>query len=311
MTLLKPLDYYCENYRLIGQMEMIKSLLSSIRPKQWTKNSFLFAGLVFAQDLFDQQKVLVALGAFILFCLLSSSVYLVNDLVDMEKDRQHPRKRFRPLASGKLSVKLAIITTILLLGISLPLSFYIGLAFGTVALIYFLLSLAYSFFLKNMIIIDVFVIAAGFVLRAMAGALAIDVKISPWLYVCTVLLALFLALSKRRHEMILLSDGAINHRRIFEDYSTPLLEEMISVVTSSTVLAYSIYTFSAENLPPNKFMMFTIPFVIYAVFRYLYLVYQRDEGGTPEELVLKDIPLIIDIFLWIVASVAILYFFNR
>lgn len=291
-------------------VETVKYLILTMRPKQWTKNAIVFAGLVFSMNLFDGRRVFLAGAAFVLFCLISSSVYIVNDLVDLENDQQHPKKRLRPLASGRLSPFFAKVGLVAILIVTLPTSFYLAPLFGAAVVAYLVTMLAYSFALKHMVIVDVFTLAGGFVLRAMAGALIIDVKISPWLYVVTVLGALFLGLSKRRHELLLLSDGAINHRKILDEYSSPLLEEMISVVTSSTVVAYSMYTFSAESLPRNHYMMLTIPFVIYAVFRYLYLVYRRNEGGSPEELLLKDTPLLLDICFWAVTSVIILYFFK-
>jgi 4-hydroxybenzoate polyprenyltransferase len=289
---------------------VLLALLISMRPKQWTKNGIIFAGLIFALKLFQLDKVLLTVVAAGIFCLLSSAVYLINDVVDKDKDRQHPRKRYRPIASGQVSVRLAVGVSAAIVGILMPFSFFLSVPFGAVALTYVVMMFAYTFSLKNIMIIDVFVLAIGFVLRAMSGALIIAVAISPWLYVCTILLALFLGFAKRRHELLLLNEEAINHRKILQEYSAPLLEQMISVVASATIMAYSVYTFTAESLPRNHYMMFTIPLVIYAVFRYLYLVYQRDEGGSPELLLLKDIPLISSILLWGVVSIGIIYFFR-
>jgi len=232
----------------------------------------------------------------------------MNDLVDRERDRMHPRKRFRPLASGALSPQVAITALVVILAGTLGLAFLINWQFGAVCVLYFVTQIAYSFWLKHEVIIDVLVLASGFVLRAMAGALVISVPISPWLYVCVSLLGLFLGFSKRRHELILLSEGAGSHRKILQEYSPVLLEEMITVVTSSTVMAYALYTFTADNLPKNHLMMITIPFVLYGIFRYQYLIYQKNEGGTPEELLLRDRPLLACIVLWGLVAVAVLAF---
>jgi 4-hydroxybenzoate polyprenyltransferase len=289
----------------------LKMLLKTMRPKQWVKNVIVYAGVVFAGKVFDVRSLGLATLGFILFCAISSAVYLLNDLVDIEKDRQHPRKKFRPLASGALKKNTAIATMLILLAVGLPLSFYAQPLFGLTILAYFVMQIAYCFYLKNVVILDVFTIAAGFVMRAVAGALIVQVIVSPWLLVCTMLLALFLGLAKRRHELVLLADGASDHREILKEYSSELVQEMISVVTSSVVVAYSLYAITAPNLPKNNLMALTIPFVLYAIFRYLYLVYRKDEGGSPEELLLKDIPLLVCIMLWGLTSITILYFFPK
>ena len=286
---------------------VLRQLLKTMRPKQWTKNAIVYAGVVFDIHLNQLQPMVQATLAFILFCAISSAVYLLNDLVDIEKDRQHPRKRLRPLPSGKLKVRYAIIALVVLVAVAIPAAFLLQVYFGLVLLGYFVMQIAYCFYLKNVVIIDVFTIAAGFVLRAVGGAVVIGVVVSPWLLVCTMLLALFQGLSKRRHELILLADGAADHRRILQEYSSELVQEMISVVTSSVVVAYSLYTITADNLPKNHLMALTIPFVLYGIFRYLYLVYRKDEGGSPEELLLKDTPLLACIMLWGVSCIAILY----
>jgi len=250
------------------------------------------------------------IAAFALFCLLSSTVYLINDLADIERDRLHPTKRNRPLPAGRLPLSWAIGAAIVLAAISLPLSFYLDLAFGLIALSYLLLQVAYSFGLKNVVILDVMTVAAGFVLRVAAGAVVAQAeRFSPWLYVCTTLLALFIALGRRREELILLEDNANQHRKILEEYSPAFIDEMLNVVTAATIIAYSLYTFSAENLPANKSMMLTIPFVIYGLLRYLYLIHQKKMGGSPEEIVLKDIPLLVSNLLWGLTAVIILYLF--
>lgn len=285
----------------------VASLLKELRPKQWSKNAIVFAGLVFAKRLDDSAAVLLVVGAFVVFCLLSSAVYVINDMLDVAADRQHPKKRFRPLAAGDISMSQARVVVGGLLLLTLPPAFLLNPLFGLVATTYFVMNLAYSVRLKHVVILDVFLIAAGFVLRAIAGAVVIRVEMSPWFLLCTTLAALFLALTKRRHELTLLSNGAGSHRRILEEYSTPLLEEMVAVVTSSTVMAYSLYTFFAPNLPANHAMMWTIPFVLYAIFRYLYLVYKKDLTGSPEEALIRDVPLLTCILLWGLAAVIILY----
>ncbi len=289
---------------------MLKGLLITMRPKQWIKNLFIFTALVFAEKLFELQLLARTITAFVLFCIISSCVYLINDLADMEKDRRHPIKSKRPLASGQLKPSVAIAATMVLTVASLIGSFSLSLLFGLIALAYLLLMIAYSFALKDIVILDVLTLALGFVLRAVAGAVAIAVPISPWLYVCTTLLALFLGFGKRRHELILLEEGADEHRAILREYTLRLLDEMIAIVTSAAVMAYSLYTFSAPNLPPNHSMMLTIPFVLYGIFRYLYLIHIKNKGGSPEEILLEDLPLLIDIVLWGITVVAILYVFK-
>lgn len=288
---------------------MIKGLIRTMRPKQWTKNSFVFAALVFDQKLFVPLLFVKTTVAFILLCLISSTVYLINDLVDIEKDRQHPRKRLRPLPSGQLKPWVAVVAAIAIPAICLPLAFLLDLSFGLIVTTYLLVMIAYSFWLKNVVIVDVLTIAAGFVLRVAAGIPMVHVaRFSPWLYVCTTLLALFVGFGKRRHELSLLQANANNHRSVLNDYNQTFLDEMMGVVTASTVMAYSLYTFSAEGLPPNHAMMLTIPFVLYGIFRYLYLVHVREEGGAPEEIILRDKPLLADVLLWGLAVIAILYF---
>lgn len=288
----------------INRDSALTMIFKSMRPKQWTKNLILFAGLIFSQKIMQEGFVLKTFFAFVIFCLLSGSVYLINDMVDVEKDRKHPKKRYRPLASGNLSIKTAVTATIFLTVFSLISAFELRTIFGAVSLAYFLLTLSYSFKLKNIVIIDVIVIALGFTLRAIAGAVVIAVNISPWLLVCTFLLALFLALTKRRHELILLDDKAQSHRKILDEYQPEMLDQMISVVTSSIVMAYSLYTFTAGH---SIYLMGTIPFVVYGIFRYQYLAHSTDIGGTPENALLKDPPMVINILLWVISCLVILY----
>ncbi|TKJ29587.1 MAG: decaprenyl-phosphate phosphoribosyltransferase [Chloroflexi bacterium B3_Chlor] len=289
---------------------MFRQLLITMRPKQWTKNVFIFAALLFDIKLLDVTYVGRTTLAFILFCILSGSVYLINDLTDIDKDRQHPVKRNRPLPCGKLSKSWAVRAAIVLPIIALSLSFLLQPLFGLIALVYFVIQLFYSFGLKDVVILDVLIIAAGFVLRVAAGsAVAEAERFSPWLYVCITLLALFLALGKRRNELLLLEASALGHRKVLQEYSPQLLDEMVALVTSSTVIAYSLYTFSAENLPPNKSMMLTIPFFLYSIFRYLYLIYQKNLGGSPEEILIRDVPFVISNLCWGITVVLILYIF--
>lgn len=285
-----------------------RQLLRTMRPKQWLKNLLLYVGVVFDRHLLEWRPMLYATLGFIIFCAISSAVYFLNDLVDIEKDRQHPKKRNRPLASGKLKKEYAIVAMVLLIAVSVPSAFVLRPSFGGIVLFYFLIQVAYCFYLKNVVIIDVFTLASGFVLRAVAGALVIQVDVSPWLLVCTMLGALFIGLAKRRHELVLLAEGAAEHRQILQEYSSELVQEMISVVTSAVVVSYSLYTITYEKLPKNHLMALTIPFVIYGIFRYLYLIYRKDEGGSPEELLLKDVPLLGCVVLWGLTSAVILYF---
>jgi len=290
-------------------------ILKAMRPKQWTKNVLLFAGLLFSLQFTHWESIWRSIAGFVLFCLFSSSVYLINDVRDREKDRLNPRTMNRPIASGALKPSIAIATVAVILPITFILSYWLSPWFALVGAIYMAKDFAYSFGLKHVVILDVFLIAAGFTLRAVAGALAIGAPISQWLYVVTTLGALFLALNKRKHEVLLLGADGKSHRRVLDEYSPALIEEMLSVVTASTVMAYSLYTFTAENLPPalknNHLMMLTIPFVVYGIFRYLYLVYQKNVGSSPEEVLLRDKPLLICIILWALTAGTILYVFSH
>jgi 4-hydroxybenzoate polyprenyltransferase len=285
------------------------NLLASLRPGQWAKNLLVFAGLLFGLRLFDPSAVLRAGSAFLIFCLLSGVVYLINDVADRDSDRQHPLKARRPIASGALSVPVAIASAVVFSAIALLSALALGIPFLLVSVAYLALLGLYSGPLKHIVIIDVLTIAVGFVLRAVAGAVAVDVEISHWLLVCTILLALFISLAKRRHELVLLADGAASHRPILGEYSPYLLDQMISVVTASTLIAYVFYTISPET--EQKFgtvwLGLTIPFPLYGIFRYLYLVHQRKGGGSPADLLLTDRPLLICVTLWAVVVALIIY----
>jgi 4-hydroxybenzoate polyprenyltransferase len=289
-------------------MSVPAAILLSMRPRQWGKNLFVFAGVIFSQHLFSP-LILTALGAFAIFCALSGAIYLLNDVADAEKDRLHPSKRKRPVASGALASATALGAGLLILGGSLALSFWLSGRFGLVALAYGALLTAYSVWLKHLVILDVLTVAVGFVLRAVAGAVAIDVEISGWLLICTVLVALFLALGKRRHEYLALRSEAAAHRPILAEYSEGFLDQMIAVVTASTVTAYALYTMSPETVAKfhTRLLPLTLPFVIYGVFRYLYLLYRHQLGGNPSDLFLNDRALLVNTVLWMLALVVIIY----
>ncbi|HOE14770.1 MAG TPA: decaprenyl-phosphate phosphoribosyltransferase [Candidatus Saccharicenans sp.] len=285
-------------------------IIKTLRPKQWIKNLFVFAPLVFSVQFLNPPAVLAAIQAFLSFCLVSGALYTLNDLFDIEEDRRHPIKSNRPLASGRLKKQTAIITLIISGLAGLALAFTLNLPFLLIILGYIILQLLYSPWLKHVVIIDIFVVAAGFLLRVIAGAVAIRVAISSWLLICTTLLALFLSMTKRRHEYFLLPGEAAAHRPVLNEYSPYLLDQMISVVTASTLIAYCLYTVSEETIAKfqTRNLILTTPFVLYGIFRYLYLVHQKNQGSTPEELVIKDKPLLFDIILWIISVAVILYF---
>jgi len=294
---------------VVSGRPLVLNLLTSLRPSQWTKNLLLFAGLIFGRKLFVWSAVLEVMAAFVIFCGLSGVVYLVNDVLDRESDRRHPLKAKRPIASGAVGVATATATAVVLATVALLAAFALNLRFGLVAAAYTGLLVLYSGPLKQIVIIDVLTIAIGFVLRAVAGAVAVDVQISHWLLVCTILLALFVALAKRRHEITLLAGNAIGHRRILGEYSLPLLDQMIAVVTASTLIAYVFYTISPET--EQKFgttwLGLTIPFPLYGIFRYLYLIHQRAGGGSPADLLLADRPLLACVVLWALIVALIIY----
>jgi len=287
---------------------MLLALLKTMRPRQWTKNGFVFFALVFDKQLLQVVPFLRTLAGFFLFCLISSAVYIFNDLADIEADRQHPEKKFRPLPSGKLSPGVAWIAEILLVAVTLPLGWMLSPAFAGVLAVYFILNLAYSRWLKHVPILDVLILAAGFVLRVHAGTTLIHVeRFSPWLYAVTTLGALYLGFGKRRSELALLAHGAGSHRKVLEGYTLPLLDQYITIVSAATILAYSLYTFSAPNVPANHAMMLSIPFIVYIIFRYLYLIQVTHQAGAPEEVLLTDRPMQVAIVLFGLAILAVFY----
>jgi len=281
-----------------------------MRPSHWVKNVIVFAALIFAQVYTDPDKILLSLIAFIAFCFGTSAVYIINDIFDRENDKKHPVKSKRPIASGEISISSGIIVSIILFALSIALASYSNFLTVLTLIIYMVLNLAYSAYLKHVVIIDVMSIAAGFVLRAAAGGFAIEVPVSPWLLVCTILLALFLGFGKRRHELGLLSEEAVNHRKALANYSTPFLDQMISVVTASTVVAYAFYTLSSEAVENfgTHWLSATIPFVLYGIFRYLYLIFHKEMGGNPTKLMLTDIPLLLCVMLWLTTVLIVINF---
>jgi len=285
------------------------NVLVSLRPRQWVKNLLVFAGLIFGGQLGNPGAVLRAFAAFAIFCLLSSAVYLVNDVLDRDVDRRHPKKAHRPIAAGTLGVQTALVIAVVAMLVALAGAFAVGRQFGIVAVAYLLLMTSYSVWLKHQVILDVLAISGGFVLRALAGATAVDVPFSHWLLMLTLLLAMFLALCKRRAELTALSTEARTHRRALEHYSEGLLDQMIAVVTASTLLAYAFYTISPETIA--KFgtdrLLLTLPFPLYGIFRYLYLVHQQAGGGNPSEQLFSDRALLGCVALWGIAVVAIIY----
>ena len=293
-----------------GILGVMFHLIRAMRPHQWTKNALLFAALVFDLKFFEPGPVASTVLAFVAFSLASSATYLVNDLRDIANDQVHPRKRHRPLASGALPVSVAGVAAIVLVVASLAIAWVVRPEFAGVVAAYLVLMAAYNLGLKQLAIIDVMIIALGFVLRAAGGAVAIDVPISPWLYVCTALLSIFLGFAKRRSELASLGGQAESHRANLSDYTVPMLDQMISMVGASTMIAYALYTFDASSVPTNYSMMLTLPFVVFAIFRYLLLIQQNRLTGSPELLLFRDRPLFASIVGWGVTAVLVLYFLN-
>ena len=293
-------------------MATISALMEEIRVRQWTKNLVVLAGLVFSLQAGESSQLLRALIAFFCFCLLSSAGYLLNDLRDLESDRIHPRKCNRPLASGRISAPFCWLVAVIFVLIGLGGCWLLSSRLALFGLLYLLVSISYSFYIKRIVLLDLMAIAIGFVLRAVAGVEALEPQpeLSPWLLVCTLFLALFIGVGKRRHERITLSENAEKHRKTLAEYSPELLDQLVPVVTGSTIIAYSLYTImptSGLHGPPEK-MILTIPFVVYGIFRYLYLVYQKGRGGAPSEILLTDLPMIINVILWGVTILLVLYF---
>jgi 4-hydroxybenzoate polyprenyltransferase len=288
-----------------GSIGLPAAYVRLVRPKQWTKNGFVLAGVVFSGEVLQTSSVAAALLAFGAFCALSGAVYAANDILDVAEDRKHPTKRFRPVASGEIPVRVAALYAVLLAGFGLALAFFVGFGVGLAGLAYLILQAVYTPVLKHMAVLDVMSISVGFVVRALAGAAAVGVPISSWLIVCTGLLTLFLGFSKRRYELFVLGEGARTHRKNLTDYSVEMLDQMMNIMVAATIIAYTMYTFFAYN---SSYMMASIPFVIYGVFRYLLLVH-RDGGGDPDTLLLSDRPLQVTLLLWLAVVITVLYFF--
>lgn len=289
--------------RLTGWIKL-KGFIQLLRPKQWIKNLFILAALLFSKNIGKPAYILAALYAFLCFCITASSVYIFNDILDIEKDRSHPRKSKRPLPEGVISKGEAQILLTFMLPAAVAFSFMLNYSFGLIVALYLLNNLLYTLYVKNLVILDVMSIAAGFILRVAGGAVAIGVAISPWLILCTFLLALFLGFSKRRNELQVLKENAESYRMILEHYSLEFIDNMLSIVTASILISYSLYTFFASE---DKYSMVTILFVLYGIFRYQYIIYNKQLGESPEEIVLSDGPLLINILLWVLTSILILY----
>jgi 4-hydroxybenzoate polyprenyltransferase len=289
---------------------MLRAIIKTMRIKQWTKNAIIFAALVFDRQLMNVTAFGRTVAGFFLFCILSSTVYIINDILDVESDRKHPKKKLRPIASGQLSIPAAITSTVILLLVSFPIAWYLSPFFFCISLVYFLTNLAYSLRLKHIVLVDVVVLSLGFVFRVGAGVSLIHVeRFSPWLFVVTYLLALYLGFGKRRAELTLLSTAAGSHRKVLEGYTVPFLDQVLMMISGMTIMSYSLYTFSAPNLPANHTMMLTVPFVLYGILRYMYIVQVEGTGNAPDEVLLVDRPLQLAILLWGISVLVIFYIF--
>lgn len=288
---------------------MLLALLRSMRPQHWIKNGFVFPALIFSKHLFAWSHFSLALGAAGCFCILSGVIYLINDVADADQDRLHPQKSRRPIAARELAIAPALIAAGLLLIAGLCAAFWLHLHFGWVVLIYTLVNFAYSFGLKRVVLIDVLIVASGFLLRALGGAVVIQVPISPWFILCTFTLALFLAVVKRRQEKVMLEEGAREHRAILEEYPLPFLDQIISILTSATLVCYALYAMGVgdEKGAVHREMQWTIPLVLYGILRYLYLVYRRGGGDNPTAVIWSDRPLQVNALLWALVSIWALY----
>ena len=289
---------------------MLIGIVKAMRPRQWIKNVLIFAAVVFDRKLRNFPALKDTILGVVVFCLIASAVYLINDLTDIEADRQHPQKRHRPIASGEIPVWATWLAVVILLGVSFPLAYRLSPLFATICAAYFFLNLAYSLWLKHVVLVDVLVLASFYVIRVMAGVTIIDVeRFSPWLYLSTTFLALFMGIGKRRAELFMARETGENHRKVLDSYSLEYLDQLITIVLTISILAYSLYTFSAENLPENHIMMLTIPFVIYGIFRYLYLIQVEGHGEAPEEVLFNDRPFQVNLVFWAASVLAIFYIF--
>lgn len=289
-------------------LSIIKLLVREMRPKQWSKNLLVFAALIFSIDRFNLDMGLYAFIGFACFCIISSCVYILNDFVDREADKVHPTKKNRPIASGELNPYVALIFGLVIFLLVISFAVYFNNLFGIVLILYFLLNVAYSFKLKHIVILDVMTIASGFVLRAVGGALVIHVEMTPWFLICTMLLALFLGINKRRNELIVLEKDSSHHRRVLNSYSIQLIDQMNSVVTTATVVSYALFTFTSDRTIQ---LMWTIPLVLYGIFRYLYLIYVENEGGSPEKLLFRDKHLLLTVIIYALITIVVLLLFDK
>ena len=290
-------------------MKHLKNIVISLRPYQWTKNLLVFAALIFSGNVFVLKDVELALMTFFLFSLASGSIYLFNDVLDRNEDMIHPLKKLRPVASGELSIKYAVFASLAICLLSIFGSFFVDHALAYIVIAYIFITVLYTVILKHIVILDIVIVAIGFVLRAIAGAVVIDVKISPWLLVCTLFLALFIIIGKRRHEFVLLQENAADHRRILKEYSLLLLDQMIVVVTAASIVSYALYTLDNNTIEKfrTEYLVYTVPFVILGMFRYLFLIYKKNLGDRPEKILLNDKGIIIIILLWIITVGIIIY----
>ncbi len=290
-----------------GTGSTVSGLIRLLRPKQWTKNLLLFAALLFSFEEIRTETILATLLGFILFSLVAGCVYILNDFVDRDRDRQHPVKRYRPMASGQVNPSHALLFGIILLILSVGTAFMINPLFGVLCIVYFLLNVSYSFVLKHLVILDMMTIAAGFVLRAIAGGVLIHVPFTPWFLICTMLLSLFLAIGKRRNELTLLEGNTGSHRKVLDNYSITLLDQFNTIVTTATIISYSLFTFTSDR---TIHLMWTIPLVIYGMFRYLYLIHMKNQGGSPDRVLFEDKPILITVMLYVISVVTIFAIFE-
>ncbi|MEK4662524.1 decaprenyl-phosphate phosphoribosyltransferase [Priestia sp. FSL H7-0729] len=290
-----------------GTGSTVSGLFRLLRPKQWTKNLLLFAALLFSFEEIRTETILATLLGFILFSLVAGCVYILNDFVDRDRDRQHPVKKYRPMASGQVNPTHALLFGIILLILSVGTAFMMNPLFGILCIVYFLLNVSYSFVLKHLVILDMMTIAAGFVLRAIAGGVLIQVPFTPWFLICTMLLSLFLAIGKRRNELTLLEGNTGSHRKVLDNYSITLLDQFNTIVTTATIISYSLFTFTSDR---TIHLMWTIPLVIYGMFRYLYLIHMKNQGGSPDRVLFEDKPILITVILYVISVVIIFTIFE-
>lgn len=289
---------------------MLRHILISMRPRQWTKNLFLFAGIIFAQKLISPVNFTKVVLAFIIFSISSGGIYIFNDIIDRESDKVHPDKKNRPVASGVLSLPIAWISSLVMIVAGLSFSYILSRSFFLLLLAYVILMVVYSLFLKRLVLLDIIIVAFGFVLRTLAGCAVIDVTVSPWLFICTLMLALFIAASKRRQEIISLGSSAKHHRLPLVDYTPELIDKILLIVTACTLVAYTLYTLSPMTVEKfgGNYMVFTVPFVLYGIMRYFYLIHKEEDIDSPERIIIKDKALLVDILLWVLSVIAIIYF---